>query len=758
MNNFLEDREGHLWIGTESGLCQLREQAVTVYAREQGLRNDFVKTATQSADGTIWLGTAAGASGIKDGQVTNLPPVEPSNWGRPEGLLADTHGRIWYGAQAHTLAVFNGGRWLVPSPLGLGTSWVRTLYEDRLGRIWGGYDKGVAWLDEEGSVRELQLALSHPDVRTIHQDRRGDFWFGTYGGGLNRLRDGQITVYTNALGEQNNRAWCIHEDVDGVFWVGSRAGLNRFVPPGVAGPDCATDGPREQGRTAQQDRNAAEQRDSSASKQSKNAPLVPAERFFTFTTRQGLYEDVINNVQEDDFGYLWLSGMQGIYRVSRSELNEVAAGRRAQAHVLAFGETDGMLNSQCNGGAIQPSGCKDASGRIWFPTARGVAMVDPRTIRRNEVPPPVVIEQVIANDQVVFGDGMPPSTTACASPPKPLRLAPGSGHVLEIHYTGNSLAAPNRMRFKYRLDGYDTNWRVDESNRRVAFYTSLQPGHYTFQVSACNNHGVWNEKPVTLAFTLAPLFWQTRWFQIGCIGLLVGAAAAIQAYRFGWQKRLLKLRHWQAMADERTRIARDLHDDLGTALTGVALQLDLLRRRPLEDPAVLHNRLGESTARIRSLAERMREVVWAVNPRCDTVSSLASFLEQQTNHIFSADGLPCRFDFPEEIPPLPLASASRHQLALAVREALTNAVRHSAAAEIILGLRVEGAELVMRVADDGRGFHLEKGLAQGRGLSNMQARLERIGGKCEIRSAPGAGTVVEFRLRIAPATSGQLQS
>jgi signal transduction histidine kinase/ligand-binding sensor domain-containing protein len=756
MTQFLQDREGHLWIGTESGLCQLRPKAVQVYAREHGLRNDYVRAVTEGPDGTIWLGTAQGLSGIREGQVTNLPPFEPpASWGRAEGLLADRRGRVWYGAQLNTVAAFERGAWVSPASLSLGESWVRTLYEDGFGRIWAGFDQGVAWLNEAGAVQEFPHALSHPDVRVIHQDRRGDLWFGTYGGGLNRLHDGRITVFATALGEYNNRAWCIHEDADGVFWVGSRDGLNRFVPPGI-----------DEIRTPHSALRKAPSRLASA------ATNENAGRFFTFTTQHGLHENVVNNVQEDDFGNVWLSGLRGIYRVSRRELNAVAAGREAQARVLAFGEADGMLNSQCNGGVNQPSGCKDRAGRIWFPTARGVAVIDPRTIRPNDVPPPVVIEQIAADQQVIFGDGSGPGILvpdSAGSPARSLgraegsrpnseekpparRLPPGRARVVEIHYTGNSFAAPNRMRFKYQLEGHDRDWRYDDDNRRVAFYTNLRPGAYTFRIIACNNHGAWSPTPAESSFALAPYFWQTWLFYVFAGAAVIGLAAAVQAYRLRWQHRLLKLEHQRALADERTRIARDLHDDLGTALTGLALQVEVLRRAAPDGPA-LADRLAESAAGIRALAERMREVVWAVNPRCDTVLSLASFLEQQAGQFLKADGLRCRLDFPEDIPPLPLSGETRHQLALGVREALANAVRHAAASEIVLSLRVEAGQLIVRVADNGRGFCVTECRAYGRGLANLHARLEKVGGQCQCHSAPGAGTTVELRVPFKPGSS-----
>ena len=681
-------------------------------------------------------------------------------------------------------------------------------------------------LDESGQVQAFPHELSHPDVRVIHQDRRGDMWFGTYGGGLNRLSKGQVTSFKTALGEYNNRAWWIHEDTDGVFWVGTRDGLNRFVPPGVV-PRASSPPP-----APTPNLNPNPNPNLNPPHPDPDGPL----RFFTFTKRHGLYENTVNNIQEDDFGYLWLSGQQGIYRVARQDLNDVAAGRQARVQVLPFGEGDGMLNSECNGGVNQPSGCKDREGRIWFPTVRGVAMVDPRAVRRNEVPPPVVIEQVVADGEIVFGDGCAvgagtkprrstldalsesrPLTPALSHPmgegaerrgldvaattlpagaeglPSPVgrervsrdcgtgegersdfpgpsgkseatlhsslstlhsslpSLPAGRGRVVEIRYTANSFAAPKAMRFKYRLEGHDRDWRFDDDNARVAFYTNLRPGAYTFCVTGCNNHGVWSEQPALFALSIAPHFWQTWLFYLLTGAACIGLAAAIQAYRLHWQRRLLKVEHQHALADERARIARDLHDDLGTALTGLALQLDVLRRETREG-AARADRLAEAAARIRALAERMRQVVWAVNPRCDTVSSLASFLEQQAGQFMKADGLRCRLEFPDDIPPLPLDGETRYELALGVREALANAIRHAHASELVLGLSVQADHLVVRVADNGRGFRVAEGMGQGRGLTNMQERLEKIGGQCDCQSAPGAGTTIALRvpLRAAP--------
>jgi len=263
--------------------------------------------------------------------------------------------------------------------------------------------------------------------------------------------------------------------------------------------------------------------------------------------------------------------------------------------------------------------------------------------------------------------------------------------VLQVRYTANSFADPRRVRFRYRLDGQNHDWG-DATDERAAFYTDLKPGDYRFEVKAANPNGVWSESVAMFAFSLAPHFWQTWTFYVvsvvGTLVLAVWLAVTVENYRLRWQRQLLKSEERQALADERTRIARDLHDDLGTALTGLALELDVIRRETQGVPPT-QERLGATAKRTRNLAERMREVVWAINPRCDNLLSLASFLEQETAHFLRSDGLGGRFEFPEEIPALPLDSPARHRLALSVREAPTNVVRHAHATEVVVSLAIQ---------------------------------------------------------------------
>lgn len=316
---------------------------------------------------------------------------------------------------------------------------------------------------------------------------------------------------------------------------------------------------------------------------------------------------------------------------------------------------------------------------------------------------------------------------------------------MEIRYTANTFVAPRRVRFQYRLKGYDKGWRNAAWNERRVFYTNLRPGKYRFQVKACNNHGVWNETGTSFAFSLAPEFTQRPWFPVSlvCGGVLLGAA--FLSWRLGWQHRVFSLEREKSLAAERTRIARDLHDDLGTALTGLALELDVIRRDGGQAPPVAP-RLAETAGRIRGLAARMREVVWAVNPHCDNVSSLASFLEQQASSFSKAEGLRWQIDFPESIPAMPVDGEARHHLALAVREALTNVVRHAKATEVTLSLAIEGSDLVVRVIDNGRGCLCSCNPENLHGMGNLHARMKRLGGSFLCESAAGQGTRVTFRI------------
>ena len=733
-----EDREGNLWLGTEQGLVQLQRRRVRAYTMRDGLADDHVWSVCEGTDGTIWVGANRGLSGIQNGRVV---PLEAGD------VFLDHPNRCVWPAQRGGVLIAKSGLGVLEfrerltqrvAASALPNPNIFALCEDRSGRLWVGTGNGVAVIEDHQVTASYTnwADKSGYDVRCILEDRAGAFWFGTQGQGLTRLRNGKFDVFTEREGLSNNRVWSIHEDADGALWLGTENGLTRFVPPEVPSPGLpATLSPSDGERDGVRG------------------------RFFSFTRKEGLLENAINWILEDDFGYLWLSGLRGIYRVKREQLNAVAEGRASAVQVAAFGTADGMESSESNGEG-QPAGWKARDGRLWFPTTRGVVVIDPKTIEVSEVPPPVVIEQVKADEEVIFGDGAAADVRKRTIgqngnirllTPAATKLGPGRAQVVEISYTAHTFVDSKRARFRYRLVGRDSGWR-GVTTQRVAHYTNLRPGSYRFEVIAANHHGVWNPTPASFAFSLAPHFYETWPFYFLCAAVVIGAAAGVQAYRLRWQRRLLKLDEQRALANERTRIARDLHDDLGTALTGLALELDVIGREARESPPVAEH-LGETAQRTRDLAERMREVVWSVNPQCDTLSSLASFLEQQISQFLRATDVRVRLDFPEDIPAMPLAAEARHQLALSVREALTNVVRHARASEVVVTLAIVNQTLIVQVKDNGRGF--EEREQSGHGLENMSARLKQIGGSFGCVSTPGSGTVIEFRLPLKKPAPGE---
>jgi signal transduction histidine kinase len=430
-------------------------------------------------------------------------------------------------------------------------------------------------------------------------------------------------------------------------------------------------------------------------------------------------------------------------RISKTGLAACADGDNAKLRSLNFGLSDGLPSLECSGGS-QPAGCKTTDGNLWFPTAKGLVGVDPKTIKINPLPPPVVIEEIRVDDQPVARG---------ADPAGKLAIAPGR-HRLEFDYAGLSFVAPERVLFKYRLDGLDEQW-VDAAEKRVANYSYLPPGRYVFRVTACNNDGIWNENGASLPFIVLPYFWQTWWFRL-CAAL--GAAIAVGgsvllATRRRMRLKLDRLEREQAIERERTRIAKDIHDDLGSSLTRITMLSESARGELSASPeAAIQVDQIYNTA--RELTRAMDEIVWAVNPEHDSLDSLAIYLGKFAQDYLRASQIRCRLSIPEELPPWPVTAEVRHNLFLAFKEALHNVVKHSRATEVRVSLTLQTRAFVLTVQDNGRGFSPElvpsrisadpDRIESGHGLINMKMRLQEIYGRCEIQSVLQVGTTVTF--------------
>jgi signal transduction histidine kinase len=369
----------------------------------------------------------------------------------------------------------------------------------------------------------------------------------------------------------------------------------------------------------------------------------------------------------------------------------------------------------------------------------------------NHLAPPVLVEDILVDGKSFL------QTADRSKSPTSVEVPPGK-HQFDFHYTALSYLAPDKVRFRYRILGQDEEW-VDSGTKRFAHSGPLRPGQYGFQVIACNNDGVWNQQGAILNFRVLPQVWQTWWFQtiVGVMALGAGFSVMRIVATRNLQRKLEQLKQQHAIERDRERIARDIHDDLGAGLTQIVLQSAIAQREP---PEHVRTHLSQISDTARDLVRTMDEIVWAVNPENDTLDGLVTYVGKFAQEYVTAAGIRCRLDLPVQLPSVMLSAETRHNLFLAIKEALNNAVKHARATEIFFQLGVEPAAFAFVVRDNGCGLEknqLTKGdrIAGGNGLRNIQNRLKQIGGFSSITSEPGQGTEVRLTVMIQQRSEGR---
>ncbi len=358
-----------------------------------------------------------------------------------------------------------------------------------------------------------------------------------------------------------------------------------------------------------------------------------------------------------------------------------------------------MPTRECSGGG-HPSGWRDREGRLWFSTIKGVAVIDPAGARTNAQPPPAVVEQVRVDGEPVNMFG------------RQAELAPGKTR-FDFHYAGLSFVAPEKVRYKYRLTGFDKDW-VDGGARRVAYYTNLGPGDYRFEVLACNNDGVWSRAPASFAFTLKPHFYRTPWFY----ALVVAALALVAAQVYLLRVRQMKAR-FAAVLQERNRIAREIHDNLAQEILGVSVQLELVARLMPRSTDAAKTHLDRARALVRSSIAEARRYVWDLRSQSLDDRDLATALAEMTRRLTAESGVQTQFQVSGTF--RPLTPQVENNLLRIGQEAVNNAVRHARAQLITVNLSFDDARVRLSVRDDGRGFDPRNGSAAATATSASSA-------------------------------------
>lgn len=677
-----EDREGGLWLcaGSE-GLTRMRELPYRLLSSRQGLPTDNVKNVTVDPSGNLWLTTQG--SGIVQvdagGKVIRQRRAGGLPESNPSVVYAARDGSVWAGTGSH-LWVLRPSGWQQESEL----RFVRGLFEDRQGVMWVGTEFDGLFRFENGRFVEMKTSEgdSVPFATCFAEADDGALVVGTWKSGIWRVSAGRTMAQKWASPLPVNDVRAVHVDDDGLVWVGL-----------------------------------------------SNRGLVVWENDH-WLIAPGLMKVLgsgVSAILEEGSGRIWLGSLAGVLWARKDEL---LSWMRAPVsvpplHTVPVGDDIGIIPVWSG---AQPVGWRVAGGKLLFATRRGVLAINSQGVVPNTVPPPVHIARILVDRHAVESD-------------EPVQLPPGT-RSLAIDYTAPSFVQADRMIFRYKLEGHDSDW-IDAASRRSAYFGSLPPGNYVFRVAAGNSDGVWSETDANVAIVQLPFFYQTAWFS----WLLAGLAGAIIWIAYWWSNRRLKLKlerleRERAMENERRRIAQDLHDDLGASLTEIGLFADAARHSAPHTEKIGLDYLAQ---RVRALASSLDAIVWAVNPANDSLDQLVVYVGELFQELFRSSGIRARMDVSPTIPRLPLSAEERSDLFLTTKEAMNNTLRHSGASEVWLGIRMTSGELRILLRDNGRGFDPEAAKSNGgNGLSNMRARAARTGGRIEFRTAPGKGTEISI--------------
>lgn len=541
--SLLYDSEGALWIGTaDNGIARLHNGVFSSLAVQRSLpqhshvfQRSILSLATDTK-GVLWLGTSLGLHGYSEGRITHSMPISSFGGNEVYSLLPDSAGGLWIGTKKGIHYQRNGVFKLYTLPQeSRGTPIFSLALDPSSGKLWIGTQGEGLYCFHNGTFTHFTKAdgLPHDIISSLLLSKDGALWIGTWGGGVVRFKDNIFTTLSTDNGLSHNQCMSFWEDSAGAIWMGTfGGGINRYKEGKIS----------------------------------------------TVTSAHGLYNDVAYSILCDNNAHVWVSCNKGVFRVPYQELNAVADGHVQRLHCQAFGVEDGMKSAECNGGT-QPTAWKSNDGRLWFATIRGAVSINPADIFTNPLPPPVIIESI-------YGDSMALDIRT------PVRISPGT-QKMEFHYTATSLLVPEKVRFRYMLEGYDESW-VEAGTRRVAYYTNLPRGRlYRFRVSACNNDGVWNEDGAAVNFRLESYIWETWWaYSLYAVIVISGAIAFIR-YRERVQHRALRQLYREREAQliyEKNLLLEEANVRLGS----------------------LNKQLSESNANLSALNEEKSDIVGVV--------------------------------------------------------------------------------------------------------------------------------------------------
>lgn len=695
INEFLEDHEGNIWLASAvRGLVRIRHNRVIRLNTSEGTYTRPLNTAIQTHDGTWWMANRSG--GVDRITATAHEHLEliPTGYSRPiVCIFEDSKKRLWFASRDGSVFEWTGERFELRFLETQIPSKVKVISEDSLGRIWFGGSQGFSLL-KNGEINSFP---NHPiasdvDITTLAPRPDGSMIAGTTDGRLIIAKDDEFHFLPSSP-ELHGR-WISsilvlpHDEI----WVGTLG----------SGLLLWKDG-----------------------------------RWQQFGSAEGIPDERITAVTIHGDDQLWLGSLAGILSVSRTELIIHLSNKMLVPRWLRLDRSDGLMTRECIGGS-QPPVWDSHDGTIWFPTGNGPAGVRPDDLEIRRSPPMIHLETVR-----VGGKPYPISDT-------PLVAGPGRSQ-LDFTFTGLNLSAPEKVTYNVQLHGWDERPRSIGTQRQIS-YQAVPPGKYRFEVSAVNGDGYATIIPAAAPIVINPHFWEATWFitLTTVLALLLALAIGWLIARIRLKNRIKILRLHSALEAERSRISRDLHDDLGASLTELSILSELAAENPNSDS--LRDCCKTLASKAKVVVSTLDEIVWAASPAEDTLRSLIDYLGAFTREFLENAQVSFRIDVARDVPDVVIGPNRRHNLMLAAREATNNAVKHSKASEIKLVILVDEETLTVRIEDNGDGFNVEYA-ESGDGLSNLKRRMEDCGGGATIESSPRAGCTVTLMLPLVLTTS-----
>lgn len=774
------DSNGRIWICTNQGLAQLDHDRIRVFTTADGLPTNGIRATCQASDGTRWVaGLDFPLSRYNGSRFETYSDSQISARDTVTALECATDGSTWIGKTSGLTQIRGGSSRTFTLHDGLPDNAVSSLREGPDGSLWVGTNDGISrYRNGEFSVYRTRDGLSHSSVLSLYVDREGSLWAGTKDG-LDQFTDGKLTPYSTNEGMLSSNIGPVIEDAAGQLWIGTLdRGLNWFgghafhalttkdglMDNTVLSLDTANNGDVLAGtklglnRISDHRVVATYPRAKSPSAAETHLPGItyPVDCYYNDPVRNsewmgtlgsgllrrqngtlthvrvkdGLYDNRIYSILRDDQFNFWMASSKGIFRISEKELEDFSDGKIRRVSSIPF--STGQLRFECQSG-VHPAACRTRDGRLWFSTTNGLVVVDPNRLKQNHVAPPAQITAMIVNGLRI--------------PARPsLRLNPSEKNV-EIRFAGLSFVSPEKVTFRYILDGYDKKW-TDAGPRREAFFTNLPPGKFHFRVMARNADGVWSTQPASIAFEIEPRIYQRAWF----FPLLAIAILAAIAAGFRVRIRQLKKRFDLILA-ERTRIARELHDTLLQGLSGITMQMEALWTKL---PASTEKRaLADIIKDAGRCSREARQSLWDLR---EIETENLTFSEKLRNFSERAvGGHPISLSLKLDDSSLKMPPASEYEVLRIVQEAISNALRHAHATRLEIRLQEDNGQLQLTIEDDGIGFasNVNRLGSERFGVLGMRERAREIGAELTLTSSPGDGTrvCIGLPLSLFPAES-----